>query len=245
MQVTHPNLAKRALRLGAVALLAGGLAGCQGIAGTQPLTQVRFIDASPDAPALDLYQNSTIGLYNIGFGTVSSYIPVASGGWTHAAYIAGTAQQLAAVHGIFAPGAQYTVLAGNVAAALQMTVLRDQGTPAPAGKVALRFVNQATRAGSVDLYLLPPGAGIAGEVPIATGLAFGSNTPYIDVPSSTYSIVAVAAGSLLMNSSAPIFTGSQTAYPVGSARTILLIDQQAPASQGLQIITADDFDPAN
>jgi hypothetical protein len=32
-------------------------------------------------------------------------------------------------------------------------------------------------------------------------------------------------------------------YPAGCARTILLIDQQPAATPGLQVITADDYDP--
>ena len=58
----------------------------------------------------------------------------------------GTQQQLATVRGNFLTGSQYTVLAGNISASLQMTVLKDQSYPAPSGQVALRFLDQATRA---------------------------------------------------------------------------------------------------
>jgi hypothetical protein len=239
------HLATRTNRLAALAVVAAGLAGCQGIAGIQPVSQVRVIDASPDAPALDIHQSANVGLYNVGFGTVSSYIPVAPGAYTHSAYTAGTQQQLAAIRGSFATGGQYTVLTGNVAANLQMTVLRDQSTPAPTGQVALRFLNQATRTGAVDLYLLPPGSTLAGIVPIASGLNFGSNTGYINAPSGTYSIVAFPTGAT-PSAAAPQYTGNQTNYPGSSARTIILIDQlpaQPPSTaRALQIITADDYD---
>ena len=224
-------------------------------------TQVRVIDASPDAPNLDIYQNSgtsqnsiqpaQAGLYNIGFGTISSYIPVAPGSYTHAAYTAGTQQQLALVRGSFSTGNQYTVLTGNIAASLQMTVLHDQSSPAPAGQVALRFLGQATRTGAVDLYLVAPGASVTGVAPIATGINFGANTGYLNAPSGTYSIVALPSGS--RNLAAPAYTGSQTSYPGGAARTIVLIDnfepapppaQQPASTPSLQLITANDYDPA-
>lgn len=229
----------------ALAVAASALAGCQGIAGTQPFAQVRVIDASPDAPALDIYRNSAAGLYNIGFGTVSSYIPVAPGAYYHAAFTAGTQQQLAAIRGAFALGSQYTVLIGNVVANLQMTVLKDQAAPAPPGRVAFRFLDQSTRAGAVDIYLLPPGSALTGLLPIVTGVSFGSNSGYIDVPSGTYSIVALPSGA-----TSPTYTGSQASYPGGGARTIVLIDQpsaqqsaqQPGAAPGLQVITADDYD---
>ena len=92
MRFTNPQFVQRTAWLTALVLLAG-LAGCQSVAGIRPVSQVRVIDVSPDAPALDIYQNSTQSssavLYNVGFGTVSSYIPVLAGANTHAACIAG------------------------------------------------------------------------------------------------------------------------------------------------------------
>jgi hypothetical protein len=210
------------------------------------------IDASPDAPNLDIYQNASAGLYNVGFGTVSSYIPTAPGATTHTAVTAGTQQQLAQVRGTFAAGTEYTVLAGNIAANLQLSVFKDQSTPAPPGEVALRFLGQATRAGAVDLYLLPPGSALAGIAPIATGIGFGGNTGYLNAPAGTFSVVAFAAGAAPSVSS-PAFTGSEGSYPGGSVRTIVLIDlpqaqpavAQPAAAPGLQLITADDYDPAS
>ena len=137
MRLAIPQFVQRTSRFAALALLAAGLAGCQGIAGIQPVSEVRVIDVSPDAPALDIYQNSPQStpavLYNVGFGTVSSYISIPAGANTHAATIAGTQQQLATVRGNFLTGSQYTVLAGNISASLQMTVLKDQSYPAPTG----------------------------------------------------------------------------------------------------------------
>jgi hypothetical protein len=239
------HLATRTARLTALALAAVVLTGCQGITGSQQIAQVRVIDASPDAPNLDIYQNSPSqnspgALYNIGFGTVSSYMSVPTGAYTHSAFNAGTQQQLAQVRGSFANGGQYTVLAGNIAANLQMTVFRDQSMPAPAGQMALRFLGQATHSGPVDIYLLPPGFSLAGAAPFATGVSFGSNTGYINAPSGTYSIVAFPTG-LAPTAAPPTYTGSQVTYPATSVRTILLLDQP-PA--GLQTITASDFDPA-
>jgi hypothetical protein len=254
MLLNRLHLATRAHRLTALAVVATALTGCQSITGNQPYTQVRVIDASPDAPNLDIYQNSSVGLYNVGFGTVSSYIAMAPGSTVHAAYTANTQQQLAQVRGTFSVGTQYTVLTGNVAANLQMTVLRDQSTPAPSGQVGLRFLGQATRTGAVDLYLVPSGASLTGVAPIASGIGFGGNTGYINAPGGTYSIVAFPAGAV-PSVSTPVYTGSQAFYPGGSARTIVLIDhrpgqqsvdplaEQPAATPALQIITADDFDP--
>jgi len=212
----------------------------------QPVAQVRIIDTSPDAPAIDIRQTASAGLYNVAFGTISSYIPLPPGAYTQTAYTAGTRQQLAAVQASFLDGAQYTVLTGNTAAALQMTILRDQSTPAPAGQVALRILNQTTRRGAYDLYLLPAGSPLTAAVPLASRAGFGTNTGYRNLPSGAYSILAFRAGSIPTIAS-PLFTGAQTVYPSRAVRTLILIDhaQQsgAPsATPALQLITANDFD---
>jgi hypothetical protein len=230
------------MRLAALALLATVLTGCQVIDGTLLYTQVRIIDASPDAPGLDVYQNSIASLYNIGFGTASSYIAIGSGNYTYSVDITNTRQQLASVAGTFALGAQYTVLIGNVTANLQMTVLKDQSTAAPAGQVALRFLDQSTRNGPVDVYLLPSGGKLTGLMPIVSNIRFGNAAIYIDVPFGTYSVVVVPTGTVPSSTTVPLYTGSQVEYSNGAARTIVLIDQQLVTAPGLQAITADDFD---
>jgi hypothetical protein len=238
-----------AARAAALATLAVILSGCQGMSSVQPVSQVRIIDASPDAPAIDIHQNSATGLYNVGFGTVSSYIQVRPGAYTHSAYTAGTGQRLAAVKASFLDGGQYTVLTGNTAASLQMTILRDQSTPAPAGQVALRVLNQTTRAGAFDIYLLPARSPITALVPLASHSGFGTNTGYINSPSGTYSILAFPSGAL-PTITKPAYRGAETSYLSGAVRTFVLIDQPQPAQQSglpptptLQIITANDFDP--
>jgi hypothetical protein len=248
MPLSSLHLATRAARLTSLALLCVLLAGCEGIVGVQPLSQVRVIDVSPDAPALDIHQNSSATLYNVGFGTVSSYIPVPAGAYTHSAYTAGTEQQIAAVRGSLSAGGQYTLLTGNIAANLQMTVLKDQSTPAPSGQVALRILDEATRVGALDLYLLPPGAAPISVAPFITGVTFGINTGYINAPSGTYSIVAYPTGTIPTNAVMPAYTGSQVTYPATSARTIILIDQpqvQPAGASTLQVISAADYDAAS
>ncbi|HEV2618934.1 MAG TPA: DUF4397 domain-containing protein, partial [Acidobacteriaceae bacterium] len=88
----------------------------------------------------------------------------------------------------------YTLLAANIAASLQLAVLKDQATPAPAGQIALRFLGEATRPGAVDIYLVPAGSAGAGLAPVASGVSFGKHTGYVSAAAGTYSIVVVAAG---------------------------------------------------
>lgn len=238
------QLARQAVRLTAAATIFAMLAGCQGVVGNPSLAQVRIIDVSPDAPSLDIYQGPGALAYGLGFGTITSYVPITPGTYAIAANSAGTAQVVSTAKETFLPAGQYTVLIGNNAASPQQLTLKDQSQPAPSGQIALRIINQATRSGAVDVYLVPAGQKINDVTPIATNVIFGANTGYLNIPTGTYSVVLVPAGTIPTGTTVPAYIGTQVAYSDGSAHTIILIDQRLAISHGLQVITADDYDDA-
>ena len=218
----------RATALGAGTLLAlsAGLAGCAGIhmdAGTA--AQVRIIDASPDAPAIDSYQNSAALAYNLGFGTGTSYVPLASGSYTLAADKAGTRQALISSAASFSAGHQYTAIIGNINAALQQTLLLDQSQPAPVGETAVRLLDEATRAGAVDVYLIPRGGKLSTSSPIASGLSFGANAGYLNLSAGVYELAVVPAGTAPASSTVTLLSGAQSQFASGEVRTEVLIDE--------------------
>ncbi len=131
MFLKYNHLVRQAARLSVVAIALATLSGCQGIVGSPSFSQVRVIDASPDAPGLDIYQGPTAVAFNLGFGTITSYIPITPGTFTYTANSAGTKQVLSSSKGTFAATHQYTILIGNSAASLQQVIYTDQSQPAP------------------------------------------------------------------------------------------------------------------
>lgn len=240
----HP--AKHALRLCAVALAAAALSGCQGINLNSP--QLRIIDASPDGGVLDAYQDNTALAYNLVFGTATSYVPLSSGADTLTADRAGTRQTLVTGNATLVAGKQYTAIIGNIAAAMQQTILLDQSQPAPSGQIALRFLQQATRSGAVDIYLVPRSGRPSNTSPIAVNLSFGANSGYLEVPAGTYAIDVVPTGTTLTSSTVTLLSGAQIEYESGAVRTVVLIDQEilgpqrAALTPGVQTIIAADAD---
>ncbi len=149
--------ARRPAQVIATAALLGLLTGCQNIAGNTSAAQLRIITASPDAPGLDIYAGTGALAYNLGFGTITSYVPINAGTYVINADTAGTTQVLTTTKATLADSSEYTDLIGNSAANLQQTILKDQSQAAPSGQIALRFVDQVTTLGALDIYMVPAG----------------------------------------------------------------------------------------
>jgi hypothetical protein len=232
----RPQTVPLLLRVATAMCMAALLAGCQSI--DMGSAQVRVIDASVDAGSIDAYQNSTGIAYNLGAGTLTSYVATPPGSYTLGAEKSGTRIALAESAARLTAGRDYTVLLGGTLANLQQT------TPAPAGEVELRFVQQAMRSGPVDVYLVASRGRLAATSPIATGMNFGANSGYLAVPAGTYAIDVVPAGTTLTNTTVTLLSGPQVEYDSGAVRTVVLMDQESAGSHGagVAVVVADDAD---
>jgi len=221
------------------------MVGCQSIDMTpENVAQVRVIAASPDTGSVDFYAGGTALAYSMDFGSASTYVPLAPGNVRLSANTASTNQMLVASNAPLVAGRQYTAVVTNVAASLQETIYADQTTPAPAGDVAVRVIDAATRAGNVDLYIVPANEKLKATAAVRAGVAFGTSTGYVLVPAGTYSLVVVPAGTAPTNQALPLMTGPQTSYVAGAVRTVVLVDHPSPAVPGVDAIMASDYDPA-
>jgi len=241
---SHP--AEQVLRLTFAALCLVLLSGCQSLSSTASSARVRIIDLSPDTLPMDVYQGNTAVAYNLSFGTVTSYVPVAPGALTFTLDSAGSRQVLSVAEGTFAAGTQYTVLVSNSITNLQQQILTDRGwnftakAPLPP---SLRVVNQAPRTGAIDIYLLPAGKRLTSTSPIVTNLAPGANTVYLTTPTCACTTVILPAGTVPSAATVATHTGAQINYTTGSARTLILLDPQADPTSGPQVITTIDAEP--
>ena len=243
MSSRQRQLAQQAGRLAGLALFLATLPGCQSIAGSPSLAQVRIVDASPDAPALDVYQGSGVIVYNLGYPNFTSYVPFTPGTYPIGVDKSGSQQQLITATGTFNANAQYTVLIGNYVASLQEQILSpDQNQPAPAGQVSFRFLDQAPAIGPVDIYLVPSNGTLLTTKPIATGVSFNSNTGYINVASGTYAIVTLASGTVPTSTTASLDTATSVYYPSGAARTVVLLGNPLQTTPALLVNILGDYE---
>lgn len=233
------------MRVAAVGLFAAMLAGCQSFSSASSFAHVRVIEVSPDTPAVDIYKGNNAVAYNLSFGTITSYVPITPGNYTMTVDSAGSRQVLSSVKGAFSAGMNYTVLVGNSAANLEQLILADQGQPLQPAAPSIRLINQAALSGAVDVYLVPAGQRITSVSPVATNLAFGVHTGYLPVAAGKSTVIMLPAGTVPTGTAAAVHTGVQADYVSGSARTLILLDQQPATSPSLQVITAMDADPAS
>jgi hypothetical protein len=228
-----------------MALAALGLSGCQGIAMNS--AQLRLVDASPDAGVIDSYQNSSALAYNLGFGTMTSYIPMSPGVYNLAAEKSGTRQVLASSTETLAANKQYTEIIGAGVANMQQTLFLDESTPAATGRIAVRVINATTHAGAVDVYLVAMASAVSKSLsasPLVVNLGVGANSGYIDLPEGTYAIDVVPTGTVLASSTVTLLSGAQVAYVSGAVRTVVLIDQQAAGAQQVSSVPHAALTPA-
>jgi hypothetical protein len=228
----------------AVVSLAGSLllAGCQSVAGFKSVSLVRVIDASYNAPAVNVYIDGAIYASNIGQGSITAYgqfapnkaapVKVTSAKSTNA-LVSSTATLLA--------NASQSVLITDINAQYQVNVLEDQSTAAPSGHSEFRLLNQAPSTGPVDVYFL---SGTSATVyatakPIITGLAVGATSGYVTFPSSTLFMVIAPSGTTLSTTATTIYTSGALMLTGGEVRTVLIVDPIL-VTQPVQVYVAND-----
>lgn len=236
---------RHALRLGAAALAVSTLSGCQSIdVNSSNAALVRVFNASPDSTGFDFYTGKTGIVFNLGFSYKTTYVSLNPGTQTITTDQASTVppQVLTSVAASLGSQKSYTVIAGNVLANLQETIFLDQNFAAPSGQIAVRVINEATRIGAVDIYLVASGGKLATTLPFATNVTFNGNSGYIDIPAGTYAIAVLPTGTN-PGSGTTLFSGSQASYATGAASTLIVFDTPLTTAPAANVAVLTDYQP--
>ena len=220
------------------------LSGCQTVSGSSAVSQLRIIDASYNAPSLNLYVEGALLAGNLGQGSITIYSPLKP---TNDAVVKVTAttntNALVTANTSLLAGTSQSALISDLSAKYQVTVLEDQSTPAPSGHSEFRMLNQAPSTGPVDVYFL---AGTSNTVfatakPVITGLAVGATSGYVTIPSSTLFMVIAPTGTTLMDNVTTIYTSAAFPLVGGEVRTVLIVDPLL-VTQPVMVYIANDVD---
>jgi len=228
----------------ATASLAGSLllAGCQTISGVTAVSQLRIIDASYNAPSLNLYVEGTILAGNLGQGSITAYaqLPPTNDATVKVTAVTST-KSLVTTNTSLRAGTSQSALISDINAVYQVTVLEDQSTPAPSGHSEFRLLNQAPSTGPVDVYFLPGTSNTvyATAKPVITGLPVGATSGYVTIPSSTLYMVIAPTGTTLMDNVTTIYNSAAFPLVGGEVRTVLIVDP-ALTTEPVVVYVAND-----
>ncbi len=153
-------------------------------------TMVRFVHASPDAPAVDVCVNGKVAFADLAFNHATDYAKLPAGTYDVQVYPAGsncTGTPVINAKGLKLDAQAYTVLATGNLAQIKPVILVDNLTQPAAGKTHVRFVHTSPDAPAVDIT---DSAG----APIFQNIAFDKATPFTPIPSGTYNLQARVAG---------------------------------------------------
>ncbi len=220
------------------------LAACQNVATYTEPSLIRFIDASYTAPAANVTAEGQLVAANIGSGTITNYATVPGDSSALIEITATTGgTELIATNGALFEGQQHSVFLTDDASAASghaVAVIEDQANAAASGQSAFRFLNQATKTGAVDIYMVPSASTLADAVPLVSDLAAGSASAYVSFTSQTVTMVVTPTGA-----TTPAYTSSAITLAGGEVRTVLIMDNQLTSNPPVQVTMADDAGPAN
>lgn len=170
---------------------------------------VNLINASPDAPATQLYVEDILRTPSgVSFGQASGYYKTLLGDQDVVIKSASGEATLSSSHVQFDAFNSYTFFLVGQNSNLGMLMVTDDLVAPAAGKAKIRFVNAAPNAASASLN-------IGGNV-IATNQSFRAVSPSVEITAGTYAVVLsnVAGGTTTTNTTANTTFQSGKIYTV-------------------------------
>ena len=156
--------------------------------------QLRFFQASPSAPHVDVLIDGITQGSNLAYGNTTGYISVKSGNRRLDAVPVNATSPVLDVSVPITDNANSTVLLTGSTGALKPLVLADGGTTSTTGDGNVRVVNASVSMGPADVYIVPAGGGIHGVTPVATNLTLSQSAGYHLTPAGNYEVFMTSPG---------------------------------------------------
>jgi len=195
------------------------LGGCLGQGDNETFSDgyYRFIHVSPYSDDVSISSNDNVIVPSLAYQNATSYTAFSWGtpGITVQSVSSGTTYVDQTIPVAGNGHYSYFLLGGGTSVAAYS--LRDDVGDASTGNFYTRAINLATGIGTVDIYLLAPGASIEGSTATFTALGYGSATGFTLAAVGDYRFVATRTGSSEIIYDSGVQTFAQ------NAKTTLLI----------------------
>lgn len=175
--------------------------GC-GSSSSSKTGQLRFMQASPSAPHVDLLIDGATQASNLAYGNATGYLSVKVGNRRLDAEPVNSTSPILNLSVPITENGNTTVLMTGSSGNITSLSLTDGGTTSTTGDGYVRVVNASVSMGAADVYIVAAGSGISGATPVATGLALNQSAGYHLTPAGNYEVFMTSpgTGSILLDS---------------------------------------------
>lgn len=224
----------RSVMVAGVAVL--GLAACSDdddTTGPQAVAQVRVVQASPNAPNVDVLVDEGVVLTNQAYRAASGFLEVPAGSRRVRVRASGSTTAVIDSNITLTAGNSYTVVTTGLLAGIRPVVAMDNLTNPAAGQVKLRVIHAAPGASGVDVYATSPGADINTATPVLTNVAFRGVSAYLTLPAGTYQLRVTPTGTKTVAINTTVTLTS------GQIRTVVATDAAGGGAPLGAVVLAD------
>lgn len=194
--------------------------GCDNSSSTQgDVAQLRFLQASPDAPSVDVLVDSLLVLSGLSFGESSDYITVDEGARRIRVSQAADPNPFIDVNYTLISGNDYTFVLANNMGQIDALLLEDNSSEPDFGKFKLRFLQAAPSLPLVDVYLVDQNESLADLTPEAARVPFEGVVDYIGFSEGTYSLQLTTPRTKHV-----VFDSGPLPFKARQIRTIVVVD---------------------
>ncbi len=221
---------------------------------TVAVSGVAVLHASPDAPNVNIVVDGATAVTGLAYGQGTGEVVLATGAHTFAVQAqlpGGTTATVIPASGTglgetLEAGTEYVIIAEGTVASLGAQIFTRPIAPVASGQVRLQVFHAAPAAPPVDVYLEPPGTGVANATP-AGSFAFNGSFGPVSVPAGSYEIYVTLKGTKTVvfdSGSVPLADGAdlliaaeQNTGPGAAPITLAVTDATGASSELLDVAT--------
>lgn len=194
----------------------------------QQNSYIRFFNASPNSPALDIYVNNNLLVKSLPYGEFSLYFPASSGNYNIKVYTAGNnTNPLIDADLYIAPNTISNLAIVGNNPNLSLYTIPEPVTAQNFGRPCIRFVNLAPDSPALDLNL-------STGTKVFNNVTYKKITDYACLPSGTYTFTINETGLTNAIVSIPNITLSPNTY-----YTMYILNSTDP-SNPLKVVIASE-----
>lgn len=162
--------------------------------GSSDTGQVRFVQASPGEPLVNLLIDGTTEASNLDYGNATGYFSEHTGPRHLQAIPVNSNTPVFDFSVPIVSSGNTTVLMTGPSSGVKPLVLTDGGTASVSGDGYVRVINASVSMGPADVYLLAAGTSLTGAKPVGTNVGFDGNPGYQAVPAGDYEVFMTKPG---------------------------------------------------